>query len=466
MADLAVEETPIPGLLQIRLDLRTDDRGWFLEGWQREKMTALGVPDFGPVQANVAWNASRGTTRGMHAEPWDKLVTVVSGRAYAAWVDLREGPAFGATFTVDLEPGVAVFVPRGVANGYQTLADSTTYTYLVNDHWRPDLDYLAVDPHDPDLGFTWPVAPSGQIMSERDRSAPRLSTITPVPARRPLVLGAEGQLGRALMHEFPGALGIDIDQLDLTDIEGVGRWPWAEHDVVLNAAAYTAVDAAETSEGRRTAWALNAEAPAALARLSVRHGFTLVHYSTDYVFDGSRDEHREDEVLSPLGVYGQSKAGGDLAVAAAARHYLMRTSWLVGDGPNFVRTMARLAGEGATPAVVSDQVGRLTFANEVARATRHLLDTGAPYGTYHVSNGGPPMSWAQVAREVFVLCGREAEDVTPVTTEEYAAGRDLAPRPRSSMLGLDRIRATGFEPRDALTALRDYWGDYWDSSRP
>jgi dTDP-4-dehydrorhamnose 3,5-epimerase len=277
-----------------------------------------------------------------------------------------------------------------------------------------------------------------------------------------LVLGAQGQLGRALMQEFPGALGIDRDELDLTDIESVARWPWAAHPVVLNAAAYTAVDAAETPDGRRQAWALNAEAPVALARLSARHGFTLVHYSTDYVFDGSRDEHGEDEVLSPLGVYGQSKAGGDLAVTATARHYLVRTSWLVGDGPNFVRTMARLADEGATSQVVTDQVGRLTFTDEVARATRHLLDTGAPYGTYHVSNGGPPMSWAQVAREVFALCGRDVEDVTPVTTEEYAAGRDLAPRPPSSMLALDRIRATGFEPRDALTALRDYWA----SSRP
>jgi dTDP-4-dehydrorhamnose reductase/dTDP-4-dehydrorhamnose 3,5-epimerase len=457
MPGLSVEETPIPGLLVLRLDLREDERGWFVEGWQREKMTALGLPDFGPVQSNVSWNASRGTTRGMHAEPWDKLVTVVAGRAYAAWVDLRAGDSFGVTFTVDLQPGVAVFVPHGVANGYQTLTDATAYTYLVNAHWRPDLDYLAVDPDDPDLAIAWPVPAAERVMSERDRSAPRRATITRIPSRRPVVLGADGQVGRALMLDFPGALGLTRGQLDLADRDGLERWPWVEHDVVLNAAAYTAVDAAETGDGRRSAWTLNAEVPAALARLSIWHGFTLVHYSTDYVFDESRDEHDEDEPVSPLGVYGQSKAAGDLAVSAATRHYLLRTSWVVGDGPNFVRTMARLADEGATPRVVTDQVGRLTFAGEIARATRHLLDAGAPYGTYHVSNGGPPMSWAQVAREVFTLSGRDPEDVTPVTTSQYGEGRDLAPRPRSSVLSLERIRATGFEPRDALEALRDYW---------
>ena len=204
------------------------------------------------------------------------------------------------------------------------------------------------------------------------------------------------------------------------------------------------------------AWAVNASMPASLARLAVGHGFTLVHYSTDYVFDGTRTEHDEDEPLSPLGVYGQAKAAGDLALEAVPRHYLLRTSWVVGDGANFVRTMARLADEGASPSVVSDQIGRLTFTDELARATRHLLDRGAPYGTYHVTNGGPPMSWADVAREVFAVRGRDPLDVSPITTEEYAAGRAVAPRPMNGVLSTRRIEATGFEPTDAREALRAY----------
>ena len=456
MGGLCVDRTPIPGLLVLRLDVRTDERGWFAETWQRARMTALGLPDFGPVQANIAHNTARGTTRGLHAEPWDKLVTIASGRTYAAWVDLRAGDTFGATYAAELEPGMAVFVPRGVGNGYQTLLPDTAYTYLVNDHWRADASYVAVDLSDPALGIDWPIPPEDRIVSEKDLSAPALADVEPVPVRRPIVLGSTGQVGRALLAVFPSAVGKDLRELDLTDDAQLDRWPWPDHDLVLNAAAYTAVDRAETADGRRTAWTLNAALPASLARLAVRHGFTLVHYSTDYVFDGTRDEHDEDEPLSPLGVYAQAKAAGDLALRAVPRHYLLRTSWVVGDGENFVRTMARLADEGAAPSVVSDQIGRLTFADELARATHHLVATGAPYGTYHVTNGGPPMSWADVAREVFALRGRDPGDVHAVTTEEYTAGRTIAPRPASGVLSMRRIEATGFEPRDAREALRAY----------
>lgn len=457
MPDLPrIETTPVPGLLVLRLDLRHDDRGWFAEVWQRERMGALGLPDFGPVQANVAWNATRGTTRGMHAEPWDKLVSVVSGSAYGAWVDLRAGDTFGTTYAMDLEPGVAVFVPRGVANGYQTTRDETAYTYLVNDHWRPDAGYVAVDHTDPAVAIDWPLPPAERVVSDRDRTAPPLARVTPVAVRSPLVLGADGQIGRALLARIPGARGVTRDELDLTDRAALERWPWRDHDVVLNAAGYTAVDAAETSDGRRTAWAVNAAGPATLARLAALHRFTLVHFSTDYVYDGSVAEHDEDEPPAPLGVYGQSKAAGDAAVATAPRHYVVRTSWVVGDGANFVRTMARLADDGASASVVDDQVGRLGFADEIARATRHLLVGGAPYGVYHVSNGGPVTSWAEVARMVFELRGRNADDVRPVTSEEYAATRPSAPRPASSVLSLRKLEATGFEPVDAREALRLY----------
>ncbi len=109
-----------------------------------------------------------------------------------------------------------------------------------------------------------------------------------------------------------------------------------------------------------------------------------------------------------------------------------------------------------SPAVVDDQVGRLTFTEELSRATRHLLDVEAPYGTYNVSNGGDPMSFADVARAVFELSGRSPTDVSSVTTEEYFAGKDLAPRPLRSVLDLSKLRATGFEPEDARVALERY----------
>lgn len=459
-----VETTPIPGLVVLRLDLREDARGWFKENWQREKMVALGLPDFGPVQNNMSFNAVRGTTRGIHTEPWDKFVSVAGGSVFGAWVDMREGDTFGTVFTTVLDPATAVFVPRGVGNSYQTLQDAVTYSYLVNEHWRPATPYPALDLADPTAAIDWPIPLEQAEISEKDRSNPRLADAERMPAKRTLIVGALGQLGRALQHDVPGADLVDrvaddalgVQVLDVSDSEAVAAWPWHEYAVVLNASGYTAVDAAETPEGRAAAWAGNATGPAALARVATEHRLTLVHYSTDYVFDGTLDPHTEDEPFSPLGVYGQSKAAGDLAVGATPRHYLLRTSWVIGEGNNFVRTMQALAGNGVSPSVVDDQVGRLTFTSELSRATRHLVEAPAAFGTYNVTNAGEPTSWCDLARAVYELAGRDPGDVSPVDTATYSAGKHLAPRPLRSSLDLAKLRSTGFDPEDALAALRRY----------
>src|SRR6187455_555311 len=138
---LGYRATAIPGLLIWDLPVHGDSRGWFKENWQREKMAAAGLADFGPVQNNISFNGARGTTRGIHAEPWDKWVSVATGRIFGAWVDLRDGPSFGAVFTTELDPSRAIFVPRGVGNGYQTMEPDTAYVYLVNDHWSPNATY-------------------------------------------------------------------------------------------------------------------------------------------------------------------------------------------------------------------------------------------------------------------------------------------------------------------------------------
>lgn len=467
----SLETTPIPGLVVVRLDRRDDARGFFKENWQREKMLAIGLPDFGPVQNNVSFNADRGVTRGIHTEPWDKFVSLATGRIFGAWVDMREGSSFGATFTLEMDTAVAVFVPRGVGNSYQVLEDATAYTYLVNEHWRPGIAYPALALDDASAAIQWPIPLSEATISEKDQHNPALDPTTAIAPKKTLIIGALGQLGRALQVDFPGSDLVDLASgsvdggsvaaLDLTDAAAVAAWPWHEYSVVLNAAAYTAVDVAETADGRRTAWAANATAPATLASLAATHGFTLVHYSSEYVFDGTAIEHTEDEPVSPLGVYAQSKAAGDIAVGTAPRHYLVRTSWVIGDGKNFVRTMATLAANGVSPSVVSDQIGRLTFASELSRATSHLLASGSEFGTYNVSNGGDAMSWAAIAREVFTRSGRSGDDVSETTTEAYAAGvlangNLFAPRPLQSAMSLAKIRATGFEPEDALVALDRY----------
>ena len=179
-----------------------------------------------------------------------------------------------------------------------------------------------------------------------------------------------------------------------------------------------------------------------------------MHVSSDYVFDGTAEEHTEDEPFSPLGVYGQTKAAGDALVATWEQHYIVRTSWVVGEGKNFVATMAMLADKGVSPSVVDDQYGRLTFTQDLAAAIAHLLTSGAPYGTYNVTNSGPVQSWADIAADVFELRGRSRDDVTRVSTEQYAAGKEMAPRPTHSALDLAKITAVGADLPDATRRLR------------
>ncbi|AUZ87517.1 dTDP-4-dehydrorhamnose reductase [Arthrobacter agilis] len=458
---LAARETPIPGVVLFDLPVHGDNRGWFKENWQRAKMTSAGLADFGPVQNNISFNETAGTTRGIHAEPWDKFISVATGRVFGAWVDLREGPSFGAVFTAELDPSTAIFVPRGVGNAFQTLEDGTAYTYLVNDHWSADAQdqYVFLNLADETAAIDWPIPLGDAELSEKDRKHPRLAEVTPLAPRRMLVVGADGQLGRALRGaladqssvEFAGRAELDLLAGDLD-----GARPWAAYDTIINAAAYTAVDAAETQEGRAAAWAVNVSGVAALARVAAAHRLTLVHISSDYVFDGSRELHDEGEPFSPLGVYGQTKAAGDAIVATVPRHYILRTSWVIGEGSNFVRTMAGLAGRGISPSVVNDQIGRLTFTGDIAGAILHLLGTGAPYGTYNVTNDGDAQSWADIAAEVYALAGRDRTDVTGVSTAEYFAGKDAAPRPLQSTLDLSRIKASGFAPAPASQRLGAY----------
>jgi dTDP-4-dehydrorhamnose 3,5-epimerase len=459
VAELSIDTTPIPGLLVVHLPVHGDARGWFKENWQRAKMTALGLPDFGPVQNNMSFNAARGATRGIHTEPWDKFVSVAAGRVYAAWVDMRVGDSFGATFSVEIDESVAVFVPRGVGNSYQALADGTVYSYLVNDHWSPGPTYPALNLADETADIPWPIPlDSDEVeISEKDQRNPRLSDVTPMEPKKTLIIGAKGQLGRALQADFPGADLVDLDELDVSDAAAVAAWPWHDYQLVLNAAAYTAVDVAETPDGRKTCWAANAVAPAHLARVATEHRLTLVHVSSDYVFDGTAELHTEDEAFSPLGVYGQAKAAGDIAVATTPKHYILRTSWVIGDGNNFVKTMARLADNGVSPSVVDDQFGRLTFTSELSRATHHLVTTGAPFGTYNVTNSGDAQSWAEIARDVFELRGRKREDVASTSTAAYSAEIEFfSPRPTHSALDLEKIEATGFLPLNAQTVLKEY----------
>ena len=279
-----------------------------------------------------------------------------------------------------------------------------------------------------------------------------------------LVTGGNGQLGTELKrYSWPegwAVTAIDIDELDLRDTDAIADMvasrPWA---AVISAGAYTAVDKAESDIV--TAWAVNALAPAAFAEACAKDGIPIVQVSTDYVFDGTRDGAWEvTDPVAPLGVYGASKLGGELAVrTSGARHAIVRTAWVVSaHGNNFVKTMLRVGATNPTLRVVDDQNGSPTSAADLATALatiamRLVDDPAAPTGTYHFSNAGA-VTWAGFAREIFAQSaarGGASVEVQGITTAEYPTP---ATRPANSLLSHDAIICDyGIHPPAWQTAL-------------
>lgn len=175
-------ETEIPGLLIFDVTKVGDDRGYFQEKFHKAKLVAAGLPEaFNVIQNSLALN-KKGVTRGFHAEPWDKYVSIVNGEAFVAYVDLRKGDSFGKVVTLTITPEKAVFVPAGVGNSYQCLTDDLYYLYSVNQHWTPDAyeKYTFVNLADPKLGVAWPISLDDAILSDKDRNHPMLADVKPM----------------------------------------------------------------------------------------------------------------------------------------------------------------------------------------------------------------------------------------------------------------------------------------------
>lgn len=281
-----------------------------------------------------------------------------------------------------------------------------------------------------------------------------------------LILGSTGQLGSALVALCTeNNVPFEAHTRTTWDMSAPGTWPVQNlrgYRAVINATAYTAVDDAQTAEGRRSAWAVNAAAVAALSLMCAQAAVPLLHVSTDYVFDGAVEPPAQNDVetpVAPLSVYGQSKAAGEMAVRSTAQHWIVRTSWVIGanehDGQNFVRTMKALADNGVDPRVVDDQLGRLTFADDLAGALLEIVSRAMPYGTYHLTNSGPVVTWAQVARWVFEDSGHDPQRISPVSTRKYFQNKpDAAPRPVNAALNITVSQNLSINLPDARERLR------------
>ena len=271
-----------------------------------------------------------------------------------------------------------------------------------------------------------------------------------------LVVGAGGQLGSDLMRVLDGqyVIGLTRHELDITDTDAVARAVAAVvPSVIVNAAAYTAVDAAETDEA--AAFVANATAPAALAAAAARAGAKFVHVSTDYVFAGDATvPYDEAAQTGPRSAYGRTKLAGEQAVLGELPDaYVVRSAWIYGaSGANFVKTMARLERERETVSVVDDQRGSPTWSYDLARGLVALASSGAAGGIYHYTNAGET-TWFGFTRAIFEELGAAPERVLPVRT---AAFPRPAPRPAYSVLGNRRWIEAGLPPPATWReALRD-----------
>jgi dTDP-4-dehydrorhamnose reductase len=267
-----------------------------------------------------------------------------------------------------------------------------------------------------------------------------------------LVTGAGGMLGTEVVDLLRQATGPGADddvraltraELDVTDAGSV-RSAVRGADVVVNTAAWTDVDGAETAEA--AAFAVNATAPALLARACAAAGARLVHVSTDYVFAGDAGTpYAEDALPAPRSAYGRTKAAGEWAVRAElpGGAYIVRTAWLYGEhGPNFVRTMLKLQSERDSLAVVDDQRGQPTWARDVAAQIVALVRADAPVGTYHATASGET-TWFGLTRAVLAGVGADPERVSPTTTDRFPRP---APRPAYSVLGHGAWQRAGLSP--------------------
>ena len=263
-----------------------------------------------------------------------------------------------------------------------------------------------------------------------------------------LVVGCDGMLGQDLVAVLGESLdthevtGVDRDVLDIIDPDSCLA-AVAGHDIVVNVAAWTAVDEAETHEAQ--AFAVNAVGAANLARACSASGARMVQVSTDYVFAGdATSPYAENAPLAPRSAYGRTKAAGEWAVQALYQQsWIVRTAWLYGaHGPNFVKTMARLAAERDTVSVVDDQRGQPTWTVDLAHAIVRLVEAEAPFGTYHGTSSGET-TWFGFAQEIFRLLGHDPARVLATTSEAFIRP---APRPAYSVLGQEAWQHAGVAP--------------------
>ncbi len=273
-----------------------------------------------------------------------------------------------------------------------------------------------------------------------------------------LVTGCNGQLGRALRKILPKnkAIFIDRDDLDITDKKTVEDFfQKIKPKIVIHTAAFTDVDGSESDS--KTAFRVNEQGTKNIAESCQKLKAVLVYISTDYIFDGQKKSpYKETDKPHPLSVYGDSKLAGEKQVQKTLKnYYIVRTSWLYGEGKNFVQTILKLAQEKKELKVIDDQIGSPTYALDLAGAIWQLSQKKPAFGIYHMTNFGK-CSWCQFAREIIDIKKLKTK-IIPITSKEWQQIKsDAAPRPKYSILSKEKIKRLGINLQDWQKGLREY----------
>ncbi|MDO5677045.1 MAG: dTDP-4-dehydrorhamnose 3,5-epimerase family protein [Propionibacteriaceae bacterium] len=442
---MRVETSEIPGLLIVKQKSAPTAEGWFFENWHRGKMVALGVPDFVPVQHNVTRVYSRGATRGIHAEPWDRLISLVQGRAMGAWVDLRAGAGFGKVVVRELTPTTAVFVPRGVANSHQVLEDDTIFSYLMDQQWTEDAPkrYASVNLFDPALGIDWPIPAHEATVVRRDELTPLLKYATPLQERQTLLVGTDTPLGQALAAEMPGATGTSYEALISAQSSDTGLDISAFDTLIVAEGTLIRANASAPPRPARP-WNAATDRHAALADIARRHGLRYVYISQACRFEHDSSEHDEAAELDLSDPRSREAAVGEVIASGVPRHLIIRTQWATGREAGFVHDVASAVRAGRRVEVSGGQYGRLTFVDRLGAGIRHLLDGGSANGRYNITGDGPVVGLIDVARRVVELSGHNAGAVAETADSQPGIGGPLS---------LRKVKDAGFRPGNAWLEL-------------
>lgn len=277
---------------------------------------------------------------------------------------------------------------------------------------------------------------------------------------RILITGGNGQLGNALKEVLKKeeALFTDSDDMDITKPDQIEKvFNDFKPEYLVHGAAYTSVDGCE--ENPEFAEKVNAQGSKNLAEACKKHDVKMIYISTDYVFDGTKKEpYLPEDQTGPQSVYGKTKLAGEVATRDIANGYVLRTSWVYGEGNNFVRTMLNLSEKMDELSIVNDQLGRSTYALDLAKAIYDVIIKSLAVGIYHVTGDGPIISWADFAEEIFKIADRGTK-VKKVTTEEYLSDKKdkkTAPRPAYSVLDLKKSKEVGLYIANWKVSLKQY----------